>query len=704
MLRILRIHRGPFADKLYRSGTGTRVTPPMVLMLAPVCLFLLLYYVDGFAGAYAQEGRRDDARSARSRGNLSLYNAVIAANWQVRDGRFRPLNIEDRWNRKSIPLSADAFVLVLKDGAVIRSSEMRVMGAAVLEELRGDGRASRLAERFKGKQISVVLEDVSGRLRILWRGVLRNGSKYIRQELTFEALGANLPVAEVRLVDVNLAGAQVKGSVNGSPVVAGNLFLALEHPLSISKVEGQRVICSVQRELPLRTSSPVTYSSVVGVTRQGQLRRDFLSYIERERAHPYRTFLHYNSWYDIGFMNKFTEADSLDVIEHYGRELVGKRGIRMNSFLFDDGWDDDSTLWGFHSGFPRGFAPLKEAASKYGAAPGVWMSPWGGYDAAKAARLKYGEREGFEIIDGGPPFGPGFALSGPKYYARFREVCMQMLRKYGVNQFKIDGFGNANRAFPGSRFDSDFEAAINLVREMRVERPDLFVNLTVGTYPSPFWLRYGDSIWRGGEDHGYAGVGSDRQKWITYRDAQTYKMTVQRAPLYPLNSLMLHGLIYAKRVKKLNADPQDDFDDEIRSYFGAGTHLQEMYVTPALLSEKNWDVLAEAANWSRNNADVLVDTHWVGGDPGKLEIYGWASWSPKRGVLVLRNPGDKRQTISVDVREVFELPAGATKNYRMRSPWREDAGKPSIDLQAGKSYPFQLEPFEVLTLEAAPVK
>lgn len=669
---------------------------------AGLCL-LLLCSAQGFTAAQSQDGAGRTASSgARGGENLSLSNGVIAAAWRLEGGRFRAINIEDRLNRKSFPVPVDAFTLTLKDGSAIRSSEMVVRGAPAFEELRANGRASRLSERLGGRQISLTLEDTRGRLRALWRGVLRDGSRYIRQELTFEALRLDLPVAEIKLLELSLPGARVMGTVNGSPVVAGNLFLGFEHPLSSSRIEGGRVVCSLARELPLRPGNPVSYSSVVGVTREGQLRRDFLHYLERERAHPYRTFLHYNSWYDIGYTNKFDEADSLDVIERYGRELVRRRNVRMSSFLFDDGWDDNSSLWSFHAGFPRGFTPLKEAAALYGAAPGVWMSPWGGYDAAKAARLKYGEREGFEIIDGGPPFGPGFALSGPKYYARFREVCLRMLRRYGVNQFKIDGFGNADRAFPGSRFDSDFDAAISLVRELRAERPDLFVNLTVGTYPSPFWLRYGDSVWRGGEDHSFAGVGSDRQQWITYRDAQTYKMTVLRGPLYPLNSLMLHGLIYAKRVKRLNADPGDDFGDEIRSYFGTGTQLQEMYVTPALLSRKNWDMLAEAANWSRANADVLVDTHWVGGDPAKLEPYGWASWAPRKAILVLRNPGDRRQSISIDVQRVFELPAGAASSYRARSPWREDAGRAAVLLRAGRTHTFELEPFEVLTLEATP--
>ncbi len=656
--------------------------------------------------AHAQSARRA-SRERLSRGVdlLSLSNEFIRAEWRVEQGRLRVKGLEDRINGKSIALSDDVFTLLLKDGAQIGSSEMRVKGRPRVEMWRANARASRMSERIGGQQISVALEDERGRVRAAWRALLPRGANYVRQEVTLEAIGADLPVAEIRLVDAELDGARVHGIVNGSPVVGGNLFLGFEHPLSVSRVEGaRRATCALPRELPLREGAKVTYSSVIGVTREGQLRRDFLAYLERERAHPYRPFLHYNSWYDIGFTNKFDEKDSLDVIHHYGRELVEKRGVRMNSFLFDDGWDDNATLWRFHAGFPRGFTPLKTAAERYGAAPGVWMSPWGGYDAAKEARLKYGRAEGFEIMDGGPPFGEGFALSGPKYYERFREACMEMLRRYGVNQFKIDGFGNANRAVPGSRFDSDFDAAINLVREMREVRPDLFVNLTVGTYPSPFWLRYGDSIWRGGEDHAFAGVGSDRQQWITYRDAQTYKMTVVRGPLFPLNSLMLHGLIYAKRTKRLKADPQNDFEDEVKSYFGTGTHLQEMYVTPALLTQENWDLLAEAAHWARRNAEVLVDTHWVGGDPAKLEVYGWASWSPRKAILVLRNPSDKEQTLTVDVERAFELPRGASRAYIARSPWRDEKGRAPVRLRSGNPHTFRLAPFEVLTLEAAPAR
>ncbi len=636
------------------------------------------------------------ARYRTAGGELSLANDAIAASWSATDGVFRALRVQDVRGAGELSLPAPVFSLALADGGALASDRLRIVRGPTAEPLAARLKSSRLADRFPGRQVTLVLEDEARRLRATWRAVLRDGSPYIRQEVLLDALGAPLSVREISLIDLPIAGATVSGTVKGSPIVAGTWYMGFEHPLSVSSVADGRARAVLARELPLRPGTPFAVSSVIGVTRPGQLRRDFLQYVERERAHPYRTFLHYNSWYDIGYFSKYSEADALAVIELFGSELAKKRGAVLSSFLFDDGWDDPKTLWGFHSGFPNGFTPLREAAARYGSAPGVWMSPWGGYGKPKEERIANGQAQGFETNKG------GFALSGPKYYARFRETCLTMIRRYGINQFKIDGTGNASAAFPGSAFDSDFDAAITLISELRAEKPDLYVNLMTGTYPSPFWLRYADSIWRGGEDHSFAGVGSDRQQWITYRDGDTFRGVVSRGSLFPLNALMLHGLIYAKRAKKLDADPHGDVTDEIRSYFGTGTQLQEMYVTPSLLTRANWDTLAEAANWSRRNAETLVDTHWIGGDPRQLEVYGHAAWSARRGILSLRNPSDKPQSIAIDVGRAFELPEGAAQSYTATSPWDADRARASIALQAGREHTFELRPFEVLTLDADP--
>jgi hypothetical protein len=625
---------------------------------------------------------------------LALSNQTMDAQWSVREGKLTGLKFVVRGTGAEIALPHDPFLLILKDGSSVRGSEMRVIDGPRVQALDADPAASRAAEHFAGQAILVRLQDDARKVSVTWRAILRDDSNYVRQEVTIAAGDGDRPIAEVRLFDGGLPGARVIGSVKGSPVTAGDFFLGFEDPLGECRAS-ETVTCGMKRELPLRKGQTVDYSLVIGVSPAGQMRRGFLNYVERERAHPYRTFLHYNTWYDIGFGKPYDAAAVLDVIEAFGRELVRKRGVQVDSFLLDDGWDNPRALWQVNSGFPGGLAAVNRAAREYGGAVGVWLSPWGGYGKAKEQRLDFGRKSGFETNEG------GFALSGPKYYARFRQVSLDFIEKDGANQFKIDGTGNVDSVFPGSSFDSDFAAAISLIEDWRARKPDLYVNLTTGTYPSPFWLRYADSIWRGGEDHSFAGVGSWREKWITYRDGQTYQNIVQAGPLFPLNSLMLHGLIFARQAEHLGSDPGNDFRNEVHDYFGTGTQLQEMYISHALLSENDWDTLAEAANWSRRNAGVLRDTHWVGGDPGKLEVYGWAAWSRAKAILTLRNPSGQRQSIAIDVGRAFELPPEAPRRFVASSPWKLDRGTP-VSLAAGEEHVFALEPFEVLTLEALP--
>lgn len=636
------------------------------------------------------------AAAAISGTHFSLENRALSVEWTTDAGKLKFTKFKDLLGNQTLVVPAELFIIRLKDGRELPASQMSVLSAPEIESLSASPDAPRESDRLQGKKITVSLQATPN-LNLIWSAILRDGSNYLRQEVTLKGLGQDVPISEVRLISWQLPSAKVVGTVAGSPIVANGVFAGFENPLSKCAVNAGLATCSLARILPLLASHEVTYSSVIGVTPTKQLRRGFLNYVERERAHPYRTFLHYNTWYDLGFDNKYDQAGVLDRIHSFGTELNKNRGVTMDSFLFDDGWDDPKTLWQFHSGFPDGLTPFTEAAAKYGVAPGIWLSPWGGYGKPHDERIKYGKEHGFETNK------VGFELSGPKYYSRFHEVCLEMIRKYSVNQFKFDGTGNVNEVIPGSQFDSDFDAAIHLIEDLRATKPDIYINLTTGTYPSPFWLRYADSIWRGGEDHDFAGVGPWREKWITYRDAATYARVVSAGPLYPLNSLMLHGLIYARYARNLGTDPSNDFTAEVHDYFGTGTQLQEMYITPSLLTKENWDTLAEAAKWSRQNADVLRDTHWVGGDPAKLEVYGWASWSPKKAILVLRNPSDKPKQFSVDVGPAFEIPEGASAEFVAKSPWAADTSTQPIELNAGTPHEFSLAPFQVLTLEATPV-
>ena len=629
-----------------------------------------------------------------------LHTAPLTAQTDLRDGHLQAITLRDALSHRSLTLP-DAFVLVLQDHTELRASTLPATpladSASLIDPHRALSRdphaassATRRCYRFAAAPQHAIID---------WCLVAQPGTDYLRTLLRITATDADLPLAEVRLLRFHDAAAHVEGTVKGSPIVDANLFFGFEHPLSAATVNDGLVTASLVRTLPLRAGQTITYSAVIGTSAPGQLRRAFLGYLEAERPRPYEPFLHYNSWFDIGYENRFSEADAIDRVNAFGQQLVLQRHVQLDSYLFDDGWDDPNTLWGFNSGFPNGFTRTGEAAATYHAGIGVWLSPWGGYADQKLQRIAFGRAHGYEILN------DGYALSGPKYYDRFEQTCLDMIDKYHVNQFKFDGTGNADRVFPGSRFDSDFDAAIHMIERLRRQEPQLFVNLTTGTTASPFWLFYADSIWRGGDDHDFAGVGTPRQRWITYRDAQTFANIVRQGPLFPLNSLMLHGIIYAKQAKDLTTDPANDFADEVHSYFGTGTQLQEMYITPALLTPANWDTLAASARWSRDHAATLKDVHWIGGDPGKLQVYGWAAWTPQLGIITLRNPSQTPQHFALDPATAFELPRNAATTFNVHSVWTgAQDWQPGVSrqLRSGKPYDIELAPFEVLTLEATP--
>ena len=254
-----------------------------------------------------------------NREGFSVSNAVLSMSWRVAGGGVEGVEFRDNLAHRVLPGQVLPFVLILGDGSVLPASEMRMIEAPRVVDLDANPGASRLSERVPGKEVAVDFEDERGRLHVEWQVILRDGSNYIRHQVVLSAKTEDVPLREVRLVDRNLPDAHVIGTVKGSPIVAGTLFVGFEDPLAACAVASERARCWMERELPLKAGQSVTYSSVAGVTAEGQMRRGFLHYLERERAHPYRTFLHYNSWYDMGYFSQYDEAGALDVINAFGR-------------------------------------------------------------------------------------------------------------------------------------------------------------------------------------------------------------------------------------------------------------------------------------------------------------------------------------------------------------------------------------------------
>lgn len=592
------------------------------------------------------------------------------------------------------------FYLELENGERLTSNDFKVIESPIVSILKGEPEAIRASDHFNGKKISSDFYNEESRLKIHWEVSLKDGSNYLIQRFTLSVKDF-LRVDQIGLIEFpGTSGLRATGVVDGSPLAGNNFFCALEHPMSKVVINENLIVSFIKRYQAITKSEPLMFLTVWGVSPDKQLRRSFQYYLERERAVPYHQQLHYNSWFDISFGDrKLDETSCLDRIQTFADSLIVKRKIKMNAFLFDDGWDNNQTLWQFNSGFPNGFTKMSELAKKYQSSLGVWISPWGGYDEAKIQRLAYGQQQI-------PPFetnSNGFSLSGPNYYKRFIDVASDFVKNQGVSMFKFDGVGLGNDSEgANASYEKDINSLLKLIPDLRKIKPDLYLSLTVGTWPSPYWLFYGDAIWRNGDDTGLAGVGSKRQQWITYRDAEAYKNIVKRGSLYPMNSLMYHGICIADHGRPDSLEMTDkDISDEIWSFFGTGTSLQELYINPHKLNKTNWDCLAMAINWAKENEDIMVDTHWVGGSPADAQIYGFASWSPKKGILMLRNPSAEKQSFAINVAEVFEMPENINIEYNFF-----DARSVNISQSIGKGNTFQidLKPFEVKVMNIVPVK
>jgi hypothetical protein len=615
-----------------------------------------------------------------------LENGVLRGEWKIGDRRVTRLTVENKHSGQIMSIHPGHLPQVLlADGRDLDLASLQPE-----QPVHQDGNA-----------IVATFVDKGSGLTLHWSAQLNDHANAIIQTLQVTA-SVDTHIKELLFIDTALPDAQQIGEVDGSVVVCGDIFMGVEHPLAKNLTYNAKCVrCALLLDSVLKAGQSRIHTSMIGVVPPGQLRRGFLYYLEQRRIHPYRQFLHYNNWFDVLLsrqVERITEPECLDVIEYYGRELVEKRGVKMEAFVWDDGWDDFNTLWDFHKGFPAGFKNLNEAAKKYGVAQGVWMSPNGGYARAKDSRLAYGKPLGYETNE------HGYAMGGANYRKAFQDVCLKMMREHGVVFFKFDGMGdggNGTGTTTGA-LSNDIHAILELSRDLHREKPDLYISATAGTWASPFWLLYADNVWRQGGDSGHHGAGDTRQQWITYRDMFCYNRVVKASPLYPLNSLMLHGIIIGNRPGRAPAAmvlDEKSVADEIWTFFGSGTCLQELYITPQVMSETMTDHLADAAKWSRANSDILIDTHWVGGSPAEAEVYGWASWQAGKGILVLRNPSGKEQHFSTTIKAALELPDHVQDTMALHAVYPRKRKLPTGTIGISQPIVLHLQPFEVVVME-----
>lgn len=572
--------------------------------------------------------------------------------------------------------STELFKVLLGDGKTITASEMKLEDVKMVT-LAENPSAATASLRYAGKALEArfTYEELS----IIWRAVLRNGSHYLRTEMDIQA-AKDLPmkgiVAMNYLVAKNSAytAPEVVGNTRGAILASNHIFAGLETPMGLnsSKDEGNATHIEGlwRRNTTLKAGKTWNISSVVGLVAPKQLRRSFLAYSERERAVAWRPYPVYISWYELNidrnnapapsYKGNMTVEQCADVVSHWKTHFYDKYQMAPKAFVWDDGWDQYGT-WTFNPNFPNGFDEPANEAKKMGTGIGAWLGPVGGYGQSGEYRRAYWRSKG------------GMQLSNEDYYNFFIRCCTNMIDRYDFRFFKFDGISAQASAIgpdEGTRGEENAEAIISIERAVRQKRPDIFLNTTVGTWASPFWFHFTDAVWRQEGDYGEAGdQGTDRERWITYRDRLVYQNFIQRSPVCPINTLMTHGFILSRWGAVSKNMDYDGIVREMRCAFACGSGMVELYNDYKLMDEIKdnqgnagalWKDLAECIKWQQEQADVLPDAHWVGGNPWdgkKANVYGWAAWNGKKSVLTLRNPSTSAQTFTTTLREALDIPA-----------------------------------------------
>jgi hypothetical protein len=334
--------------------------------------------------------------------------------------------------------------------------------------------------------------------------------------------------------------------------------------------------------------------------------------------------------------------------------MIEPYGIHLDAFELDDGWDVHHSDWQLRkTTFPHGLQPISDELQKLGTTLGIWYGPTGGY-SFRMDRINWMQDHGYEVTGHGG--NSMMCIAGTKYSALFRKRTTDMVKNDGVGYFKWDGIqfscSDPAHGHPIGYYSrrAILDSMIAKCRAVRAVNPKVYLNITSGTWLSPWWMHYANQIWMQGGDYGFADIPSANQRdaSMTYKDIVLYNDFHNQDNWFPIANLMTHGIIKGK-LNEIGGtdDPLSKFTDDAMFYFGRGVTMYELYISPDLLNQGEWNALSKSLKWAENHFPVLENTTMTGGDPGRGEAYGYVHFKNTKGILAVRNPVIRQQHIRV---------------------------------------------------------
>ena len=596
-------------------------------------------------------------------GRVAAERVVLNRGWAVKHGNRTPAietngdyAIDVFWTAWSAPgkvNNADNEVtFTRKDFQFVRSEEKRVH----------DG----------GKELDLYFKgiDLPFRLEMSYR--VDSAAFYVHRRISIRDTISGLNyLRRIWALNATLKGrySVVKDGGFGQPVAlvgvrGGCSFWGLEYPASENSVHAHdgkvRIKCGEEFGKRIGKSWTRSHWVVEGLAPGKYVKLWFMKYVKRIRVVPAEPYTLYNTWYDLrsprypGITSDhiMNQTNIMRIIDLLRQNMIEKHGIKLNAFVLDDGWDKYESDWKLRaSTFPNGLKPIVDDLKKTNTTLGLWLGPVGGY-SFRNLRVDWMKAHGFETV------GNELCLGGKHYSQLFKKRVVDFAKDDGVGYYKWDGIqfscSQPDHGHPVGIYSRDaiLDTLINISRAVRKANPKAYLNITSGTWLSPWWVKYANQIWMQGGDYGYADVPSisPRDAAMTYRDLVLYDDFKTYDLWFPIANLMTHGIIKGS-LNQLGGsnEPLDRFTNEAVLYFARGVSMWELYVSPDILTNGEWNAISKSILWAKNRFPILSNTEMIGGDPGKREAYGYVHFKGSEGIVAARNPWVNPSELNVDL-------------------------------------------------------
>ncbi len=496
--------------------------------------------------------------------------------------------------------------------------------------------------------------------------------KWVQYRLSRGSTG--LVLREIQLERLAPVAGQAIGFLpappQSQPGFLRGFFAGIEFPVATTRIEGNCLILAhcpgrlLQAESPWLTSRKALY----GAAPVGLEREVFAALIDSHRPAPKAVHFNYNSWWSMSF--PCSQQDVLSLMKPFAENLYRPYAAAFDMFAIDMGWSDPQSLWEIsQSQFPHGFAPIRDQAEQMGSKLGLWISPSSCYPPA--LDNQWAMDQGYETyLTGLDGKFRACCMGGPKYSEAFKNRLVALAAESGVRHFKLDGYWLACPAAdhghqPGAdSHEAIAEGGIRAFEAVRAAVPDIYLELiNLGYNPSPWWLYYVNVV------HGAYGDDSppgcvpcpiQRESMTTGRDF----FNLQGAALIPLPDT-------AQEVFGIIHQTDDPFMNDAVDVILRGHAFVPLYINPKWMNPRRWKMLASVIQWARDQESILAHTEpmlpeaWQNGNMPQLtnkgimprQPYGYLHWAHGRGLILLRNPWIKLQTVHLELGRQVGVPA-----------------------------------------------